>query len=41
MFKVAKGETVMVVVALTAGQAPGALLVRVSVTVPEKFAAGV
>ena len=38
---VADGFTLMVLVAVAAGQAPGALLVNVKVTVPEKFAAGV
>ena len=38
---VAAGFTFMVLVALTAGQAPGALVVNVKVTVPVKFAAGV
>ena len=33
--------TLIVLVALTAEQAPGALVVRVKVTVPVKFAAGV
>ena len=36
-----KAYTVIVLVALTAGQDPGALVVSVNVTVPLKFAAGV
>ena len=38
---VAAGFTVIVLVAVTAGQAPGALVVNVKVTVPVKLAAGV
>ena len=38
---VGAGFTVIVLVPLTAEQAPGALVVKVSVTVPVKFAAGV
>ena len=38
---VAAGFTLTVRVALTAAQDPGALVVRVNVTVPVKFAAGV
>ena len=40
-FTVGAWLTVIVRVALTAGHDPGALVVRVSVTVPEKFASGV
>ena len=40
-FTVAKGFTLIVLVVLTAGQAPGAFVVSVNVTVPVKFAAGV
>ena len=36
-----KALTVTVLVELTAGQAPGALVVSVNVTVPLKLAAGV
>lgn len=38
---VAAGLTFIVLVALTAGQTPGALVVKVKVTVPVKLAAGV
>jgi hypothetical protein len=38
---VATGFTVIVLVALTAGQAVGEFVVSVKVTVPEKLAAGV
>ena len=38
---VGSGFTLIVLVALTAGQAPGALVVSVNVTVPVKLAAGV
>jgi hypothetical protein len=38
---VGEGLTFIVLVLLTAGQAPGALVVNVNVTVPLKFAAGV
>ena len=38
---VGAGFTFIVLVALTAPQAPGASVVKVSVTVPVKFAAGV